>query len=86
MSVHLFNQTEAHATNTPGNGAGVLAVTLYDNTAASGTVLGKFMVNACSSLEMDFHGAQLDKGIYAAIDTDPHGATAATGGITVNFV
>jgi hypothetical protein len=87
MSVHLFNQTEAHATNTPGNGAGVLAVTLYDNTAASGTVLGKFMVNACSSLEMDFHGAQCHNGLFVAFDTDPHGSggTSSVGGITVNF-
>jgi|GEM_PF-4905262 len=87
MSVHLFNQTEAHATNSPGNGAGVLAFTLYDNVAASGTVLGKFIVNASSSFEMDFHGAQCHNGLFVSVDTDPHGSggAAAVGGITINF-
>ena len=81
----MVNMSQGHATNSAGND-NIMKFTLYDNTAGSGTIIGIFMLPASTSLEMDFHGAQLDKGIYAAIDTDPHGATAATGGITVNFV
>ena len=86
VSIHGFNVAAGHASNNPEADFAIHA-TFYDNTAASGTPLCAFTIPAGRSLEFDMHGAQLTKGLYVHINTDPFSTgNAGSGGITVEYI
>jgi len=68
VSLHCAN---AHASNAS-------TITLYDNTAGSGTIVATMVVPAADCREFDMHGVICSTGLYATIS----GGTAS---VTVEF-
>ena len=56
ISVHGANDT-----------AGALTATIYDNTAASGTIVARLTVPANGSMEFDMHGVLCKTGLTAVV-------------------
>ena len=79
-SVRLMS---VHATNMHGSEDATLII--YDNTAASGTVLLSLVLEPKKSIECDMHGVLCTIGLYAAFGNGPGGA-AGVPNCTVEYV
>ena len=75
MSVHATNM---HTTQDA-------TLVIYDNTAASGTVVLSLVLEPKKSIECDMHGVICSTGLYAAFGNGP-GGNAGTPNCTVEYV
>ena len=57
ISVHLSNSHGSNATT----------LIVYDNNAASGTIVAKMILGAGLNLEYDMHGVRCDNGLYLSL-------------------
>jgi len=96
VSVHAVNVSA----NSSGTGAGnAVTLNLYDNTAASGTIVAKIHLSGTNdgtnffgtTFEMDLHGVICQNGLYAdivipaAVAGGHSNQNSATSGFVINF-